>query len=153
MESFRSHPLDCGETLMVNIINNKNDGTENMKYYPYASLESKNFRPLLKSAQILGFVSIVGFYITLIIAAISYFTFDPSQLPLTHTAKSQTNAILVGGIGMCFFGFCISAMLAWLVSFTNKASFDVSAKKALKAEKESSSRLNSAAAKLALHSC
>lgn len=91
-----------------------------MKYYPYARLETTSFKPLLTSARVLGVLSIAGIFTTLIIAGYSYINFDPNQIPLTQTAKSLTNAILVGGISTSFISMAISGMLAWLVDFTNK---------------------------------
>jgi len=109
-----------------------------MKYYPYAGLETTSFKPLLKSARALGALSIVGVFITLIIAVVSYLNFDPNQLPMTQTAKSLSNAILVSGISISFLCFCISGLLAWLVTFANSKEIDITMKKAVRAKRKSS---------------
>jgi len=109
-----------------------------MKYYPYAGLEASSFKPLLKSARILGALSIGGIFVTLIIAGINYLNFEPNQLPITQTAKTLTNAILIGGLSTSLLSFCISAMLVWFVSFANKKDIDITAQKPVDAEKKHS---------------
>ena len=103
-----------------------------MKYYPYAGLEVTAFKPLLKIARILGAASIAGVFISLIVATISYLSFGPNQLMLTQTAKSLANSVLISGISISFFGFCVSGLLAYLAVFANAKRIDITIKQAAK---------------------
>lgn len=82
-----------------------------MKYYPFASLEVAKFKKLLKFAQRLGALSIIGFYITLLVAAGFYFVFSTGA-----EANSQANQILT--IGLIMSGCCLalSGAIALFVS-------------------------------------
>jgi hypothetical protein len=121
-----------------------------MKYYPYAGLEATSFKPLLKAARVLGVLSIAGIFISLIIAAIGYINFDPNQLPMTQTAKSVANSILISGISISFLSFCISGLLAWLVTFANSKEIDITIKKVTNANLTSSAPIT---AELACEPC
>lgn len=88
-----------------------------MKYYPFASVEAAKFKSIHKFAQRLGALSIVGFYITLIVAAIVYF-----QSSSSATANLEANQILT--IGLVISGCClaVSGVAAlFLTSLKNKA--------------------------------
>ena len=84
---------------------------EKMKYYPFASLEVAKFKSLLKFAQRLGAISIIGFYVTLLIAAGVYFASSANA-----TASLQANQILTIGLIVSGCSLALSGIIALFVS-------------------------------------
>lgn len=81
-----------------------------MKYL-YPSLENTRQRGLLKSARLIGALSIAGFYITLLVAAGAYFTQGQSL----ETPASIANSVLLNGMSLCLIGWAVSAIMASMV--------------------------------------
>ncbi|MCW8880170.1 MAG: hypothetical protein OQJ89_14835 [Kangiellaceae bacterium] len=92
-----------------------------MKYLPFASLEVAKFKSMLKTARVLGFASIAGFYLTLIIAA-SYYFGILSANGSALTPALIANEILVVGISACVVGLGLSALLAYTAVWQDKVS-------------------------------
>lgn len=92
-----------------------------MKYLPFASLEVAKFKSVLKAARMMGFASIAGFYLTMVIAASYYF----GVLSATGSALTPAliaNNVLVVGISTCMVGLGLSAVLAYTTVWQDKAS-------------------------------
>lgn len=90
-----------------------------MKLYPYSSLKTDN-KTILIFTRVLGALSILGFYITLLIAGFYYFNLEVQQLSAGETKQSFINNILIQGVSYCFIAFSISALLAWNISYQEK---------------------------------
>lgn len=82
-----------------------------MRYYPFASIEAAPSKKLARFTRVLGALSILGFYITLIIAALVFISTDSAQL-----ASNQANQILINGIIISGSALGLSAMFAFFLS-------------------------------------
>lgn len=84
-----------------------------MKYSPFASLTSTRYVKTLKAARLATKLGIIGFYITLAIAGLFYFSSNGS------TTILNVNQILTNGVITSFALIGSGCLMALLIAFNS----------------------------------
>ncbi len=86
-----------------------------MKYSPFSAYNAEKYQSLYNLARKVGALSIAGFYITLILAGIIFFTTENNT-----TINHQLNQILTVGLSISASAFLLSGMTVFGVKVVNK---------------------------------